>query len=180
MMLQRFIPRTVIVFFCFFVLLISTFLFQTTIWFNWLGSIPAPNLWLPIFVYLMINREKQKRLFWFSVFYFLFLSCSVAQPLQILISISATFAIIDFVQSRFSTLSIFDLVLFSGGSIITFPLLYSVVDFLFSSFFYFDIFFHIGNLALSIPLIPLVLMICRKIDQKFSIYNTTDGLVMDL
>lgn len=180
MMIHRMLPKQVMIFFCFTLLLLTAYLFQTTIWFTLLGYFPSPNLWMPIFVYLMLNRESTKRLLWLTLFYLLFLTCSVALPMQFFIALSGTFFIIHFIQSRFSTLSIFDLVVFSSGAMLTCPLLYAVLCLLTDSVFHFDILYHLGSLVLSFPLIPPILMICRKIDNTFDPLNSSDNLVMEL
>lgn len=179
-MIRQMVPNQLLIFLVFTALLVTTFLFQTTIWFSLLGEIPSPNLWMPIFVYLMMNRESTKRLFWFACIYLLFLTCSVAMPLQTFVSLSGTFFIIHFIQSRFSTLSIFDLVLFSSGAILTFPLLYSLISFMTTSSFYFDWIYHLCSLLLSFPLIPAILMFCRKFDKVFNPYSSADTLVLEL
>ncbi len=179
-MIHRLVPNQFVIFLSFTVLLMTMFLFQTTIWFSFLGEIPSPNLWMPIFVYLMMNREGSKRLLWFGAVYLLFLTCSVAMPLQTFTSLSGTFFIIYFIQSRFSTLSIFDLVLFSSGAILTFPLLYSLISYLTISVFHFDLLYHLGSLLLSFPIIPVVLMFCRKIDKVFNPYSSVNTLVLEL
>ena len=128
---------------CLFALLIiSCFLFETTIWFSWVGPIPSPNLWTPVLVYLIINRESSKRLGWLVTFYLLLLTCTVALPLQTLLALCGTLLIIRFVQTNFSTLSIFDLVLFSAGAMFTFPAIYSGIDFMISSEFHFDFLYY--------------------------------------
>ncbi len=180
MMIHRMLPKQVMIFLCFGWLLLTAFLIQTTIWFSLLGNFPSPNLWMPIFVYLMLNRESTTRILWFCFIFLLFLTCSVALPMQFFVSLSSTFFIIFFIQSRFSTLSIFDLVVFSSGAILTFPLLYALVCLLTTSFFHFDLLYHLGSLLLSFPLIPAVLMICRKIDKTFDPLNSSDNLVMEL
>jgi hypothetical protein len=163
----------------FFLLIISCFLFETTVWFSWVGSIPSPNLWTPILVYLIINRESSKRLGWLATFYLLLLTCTVALPLQTLLALCSTLFIIRFVQTNFSTLSIFDLVLFSAGAMFTFPVLYAFIDFMVTSQFHFDLIYHILSLLISFPLIPGVLLLCRKIDNSFS-RHTNDNLVLEI
>ncbi len=166
--------------FFFGLLIISCFLFETTIWFSWVGFIPSPNLWTPVLVYFIINREHPKRLGWLATFYILLLTCTVALPLQTLFALIGTLFIIRFVQTNFSTLSIFDLVLFSAGAIFTFPLLYSLVDYMISSEFHFDFLFHFLSLLISFPLIPGILLLCRKIDNSLSPRYVHNSLVMDL
>ena len=161
-------------------LILSCLLFETTIWFTWVGFIPSPHLWTPVLVYLIINRENPKRLGWLATFYLLLLTCTVALPLQTLLSLCGTLVIIRFVQTNFSTLSIFDLVLFSSGAMFTFPLLYSLMNFMITSEFHFDWLFHILSLLISFPLIPGILLLCRKIDTSFSPRHTYDNLVLDL
>lgn len=180
MILQQLIPRQIFLFMLFFVLLITALLFQTTLWFDFLGYFPSPNLWIPIFVYLMLNREPKKRLLWFVFIYLLLLTCTVSLPTQLLIALTGTSLIIHFIQSRFSTLSIFDLVVFSSGAIFTLPLLYALIDLMISSRWHYDWIFHIANLLFSIPFIPGVLLICRKIDKTFDPHNTLDNLVLEL
>ncbi len=166
-------------FFLFLLLIVSCFLFETTIWFSWVGYIPSPNLWTPVLVYLIINREHPRRLGWLATFYILLLTCTVALPLQTLLALCATLVILRFVQTNFSTLSIFDLVLFSSGAMFTFPVLYSAMDFMITSEFHFDFLFHFLSLLISFPLIPGVLLLCRKIDTSFSPHSY-NNLVLEI
>lgn len=176
----RFSISNFLLFAAFLFLLLSAFLFQTTIWFNLLGTFPSPNLWIAIFVYLMFNRQKTSRHFWLITIFFLLLTCTTATPLQTFVALYGTFFIIQFIQSRFSTLSIFDLVLFSSGAVATFPFLYAVAHFFTQSTFHFDWLFHIVSLILSVPLIPGILMICRKIDKLLNPELFINDLVLDL
>ena len=180
MIRNNFVPKQLIIFFVFLFLIISAFLIQTTFWFSLFGYFPSPCLWIPLFVYLMMNRNFPINILWFFCFYTLFLSNSVALPLQLFLSLSGTFFLINFIQKRFSTLSIFDLVLFSAGAILVFPILYALCCFFTASQLQFDFLSTIGSLIFSIPLIPGLLVICRKIDTVFNPRSGEEGLVLDL
>jgi hypothetical protein len=180
MMNGRLTLSQLLLFGAFLFLLLTAFIFQTTIWFNLLGTFPSPNLWIAVFVYLMLNRQKTSRQLWLITIFLMLLTCTAAVPLQTFVSLYSTFFIIQFIQSRFSTLSIFDLVLFSAGAVIAFPFLYACVNFFASSAFHFDWLYHIGSLVLSLPLIPGILMICRKMDRLLNPSSFANDLVLDL
>lgn len=178
--LSLLMPSQFLMFLSFVFLIVSALLAQTTVWFGLLGWIPCPNLWIPLFVYLMLNREKVPRILWFMGIYLLILTCTVASPMSTFLSLVLTFYIIHFLQSRFSTLSIFDLVLLSSVAIVTFPLTYALFLWMSSLPFSFDWLGHFLSLLLSLTIIPALLMLCRRIDRTFNPHNSFDDLVLEL
>lgn len=179
MIRNKFVPKQIIIFLTFLFFILCGFLLQTTFWFNLFGYFPAPCLWLPIFVYLMMNRTFPTHYLWFACFYLLLLTCTVALPISLFLALSSTFFLIHFIQHRFSTLSIFDIMLFSSGSIILFPIIYAFFNLFFLGQFNLDILSLIISFVLSLPLIPGILMLCKKTDTLLNPHND-DSLVLHL
>lgn len=148
--------------------------FQTTIWFGFFGSWPAPVLWPTVFVYLCTNRERKIRGAWLVFFFLMICSYSVAVPLAIFLSLIGLAYLIRFTQKRFSAIDTTDLIAFSVIATFLFPLLYAIIASV-DSEFEFQFWSNVISTILSIPMIPVMLYLSRRIDR---ILNLEEGFLL--
>ncbi len=170
--------RKILIPFLFALLILFAINFQTTIWFGFFGSWPAPVLWPTIFVYLCTNRERKIRGAWIAFIFLMICSYSVAYPIAIFLALVGLAFLIRFTQKRFSAIDTSDLIAFSVISTFLFPLLYSTIASIGSDFL-FQFWSHLISTILSIPAIPVILYLCRRIDrilnfedERFFLANT--------
>ena len=181
MMKSKFIPQKIIVFFVFASLIVTAINLQTTVWYSFFGFFPAPCFWAPFFVYLMMNRPFPRNFAWLAAFYLIFLTQTSAVPLTLFLTLSALLVTIRFFQQRISTLGMFDFILFSAGSILLYPIIYFAISAVFGPPGSLDLLSLAGTLFLSIPVIPVTLIICRKLDAAFDPINSNvDNLVLEI
>jgi hypothetical protein len=174
-------PKQLIVFFIFAILIVTAINFQTTVWFSFFGYFPSPCAWAPLFVYLMMNRSFPKNFLWLMFFYLMFLTQTVAVPLTLFFSLLSLWGIIYFFQKRVSTLGLFDFIVFSAGSVVLFPVIYYIYSLAGSGAPDIDLLNIVISLFLSIPIIPMTLAVCKKIDAIFDrFHNNSDNLVLDI
>lgn len=78
-------------------------------------------------------------------------------------------------------MGLFDFILFSAGSVALFPIIYFSLSFLGESVPSLDLMSIFISLLLSVPMIPISLFICKKIDASFDPYNNhVDHLVLEI
>lgn len=174
-MINRRLYRNILIPLSFLALLFFTINFQNTLWFGFFGSIPNPVLWPSVFVYLMTNRDSKSRIGWMVVFLIVICSHTVALPLHILLSLVSLAFLIRFTQKRFSAIDTTDLMAFSFISTILFPFLYSIFSLANYEHTYY-LWRHALNALLTIPFIPMVLYVCRKLDRLF--HTTDEGILL--
>lgn len=181
MLKSRLIPQQIIVFLIFTFLIFTAMCLQTTVWFSFFGFFPSPCFWAPFFVYLVMNRPLPKNFIWLMWFYLIFMTQTSAVPLTLFLALSSLWGIIMFFQHRVSTLGMFDLIVFSAGSVVVYPVLYYIFSVMGEGLVSIDIVNIIVSLFLSIPFIPAALFICKKIDSTFDpLNNNSDNLVLDI
>lgn len=175
------IPQQIIVFIVFAVFIVTAINLQTTVWFGFFGYFPSPCFWVPLFVYLMMNRSFPKNFLWLMFFYLTFLTYSSAVPLTLFVSLLTLWGIIYFFQKRVSTLGLFDFILFSAGSVVLFPVIYYIYSFAARTSPSIDLLNTAVSLFLSVPVIPVTLVVCKKVDARFDrLNNNSDNLVLDI
>jgi hypothetical protein len=181
MIKNKFLPQKIIVFVLYAFLIISAMNLQTTVWYSFFGYFPAPCFWAPFFVYLMMNRPFPRNFLWLVFFYLLFLTQTASVPLTLFLSLTALWAVIIFFQKRISTLGLFDFILFSAGSVVLFPVIYFMFSFVGEPVASIDLISILITLFLSIPVIPVALVMCKKIDASFDPMNSNvESLVLDI
>jgi len=180
MIKSRIVPQQFIVFTIYLVMILTAINFQTTLWFSVFGFFPSPCLWTPIFTYLMMNRGFPKNILWLVVFFLLFLTQSSAVPLTLLWALLALWGCIAFAQQHVSTLGMFDLILFSAGATLLFPLLYFTFSLVGAADASLDWIGMVISTLLSLPLTPAILFICKKLDATIDPMNNPDNLVLDI
>lgn len=176
---KQFTKRILSFVFFTFVLLTSTHL-QTTIWFSFFGYFPSPCFWIPVFVYLMMNRDFPYNFLWLLYFYLIFLTQTSAVPLTLFFSMMTLWALILFFQKRFSTMSTTDLILVSALSTFLFPGLYFLYSMLALTHPHLDLLMNFLSFIFTLPVIPPVLIILKKLDRLFKPSANEDNLVIHL
>jgi hypothetical protein len=175
-MFGRSLSRRILIPLLFAALILFTIHLQITIWFGIIGDIPPPVVWPALFVYLYTTRDWRNRLLWLGFFFIIMTSYSVAIPLYIFLSLLSLGIIIRFTQQRFSAIDTTDLIAFSAISTLAFPLLYAI----FSSFsvdhFTYSFWEHFLSLIFTLPFIPAVLFVSKKIDRVLNVDN--EGLLL--
>lgn len=163
-MINKNFYRKFLIPFLFMTLIFFTINFQTTLWFGFFGHWTSPVLWPTVFVYLNTQRFDNIRSLWIIFFFFVLSANSTAISFFILPSLIFLSYLIRFIQKRFSAIDTSDLIPFSLFSTFIFPLLYAGLSSL-AQPFVFDLWSHMISLALTFPLVPALLFICRKIDR---------------
>jgi len=175
-------PQQLIVFLIFGFLIVTAVNLQTTVWFSFFGYFPGPCFWAPLFVYLMMNRRFPKNFLWLMFFFLVFLTQTAAVPLTLFLSMLTLWGVIYFFQKRVSTLGLFDFIVFSAASVALFPIIYFVFSLGSQSSPSLDWVAILISFFLSIPVIPVTLFICKKIDAAFDRLRAggNDNLVLDI
>ena len=162
-----------------FVMLTCTHL-QTTIWFSFFGYFPSPCFWVPVFVYLMMNRPFPYNLAWLIYFYLIFLTQTTAVPITLFLSIMTLWSLILFFQKRFSTMSMGDFIFVTAITTFLFPGVY----FLYSMFTFanphLDLLMNFISFVLTLPVIPPTLSVLKHMDRFFTPNPCEDNLVIHL
>lgn len=157
------------------ILILFAINFQTTIWFGFFGSWPAPVLWPTVFVYLCTNRERKIRGGWLVFFFIMICSYTVAFPLAVFLTLMSMAYLIRFTQKRFSAIDTTDLIAFSVISTFLFPLVYAIFASIGSEFL-FQFWSHLVSSILAIPFIPVLLYVSRKIDRVLNLED--EGILL--
>ena len=174
-MINKRIYRNVITPFLFLMLIFFSVNFQNTLWFGFFGNIPNPVLWPSVFVYLMTNRHSKSRYLWSVAFLLILCAHSVALPLNVFLSLTLLAFLIRFTQKRFAAMATTDLMAFSFISTILFPLFYSLFSVIGYEYIY-SLGRHSLNALLTLPFIPIILYLCKKIDRLF--HGTDESILL--
>lgn len=158
--LKNFMSGLIFIFLTFF-----TINFQTTIWFDLFGYFPAPNLWLPLMIYLIMYRSFPLNLFWLFLFFFTIATITSAIPFYLFLSLFTLYGLVLFAQKRFSLLTMSDFILLTTSSLICFPLIYFLFTLLHNSSTPLDIFGHLSTFFVTLPIIPPLLIVLQNIDS---------------
>lgn len=179
-MLLRIFPASTLSVLIFSVYFITAMNLATTVWFSFFGYFPAPLFWLPILVYLIMSRPQPYNSLWLAYLYLLLLTHTAAPPMALFLSLSALFALVVFFQKRFSTLSMVDFILVSIASTFVFPVIYWILSFFAETTPWLGFLDLIISFLLSLPVIPPILLLCRKTDANLHPQTKGNELVLDL
>ncbi|MCB9072420.1 MAG: hypothetical protein H6623_02270 [Bdellovibrionaceae bacterium] len=174
-MMSKTILRKILIPLLFTALILFAINIQCTVWYDLFGDLPPIVLWPAIFVYLFTTREWRDRTLWLVVFFILLTSYSVAIPLWVFLSLCTLGALIRFIQKRFAALATSDLVIFSVLSVFTYPIVYATFSSIGAMNFTFNLWSHIFSTLISIPFIPPILFMGKKIDRVLNIED--EGLL---
>jgi hypothetical protein len=177
---RKFVPKQFVRFLFFTFMLLTMTHLQTTIWYSFFGYFPSPCFWVPVFVYLMMNRTFPYNFLWLTYFYLIFLTQTAASATLLLFSILSLWALILFFQKRFSTLSMADFIFVTSISAFLFPGIYFLYSLMVYQHPHLDLLMNFMSFVLTLPVIPPVLIILKKVDSLLKSTPQNDNLVLNL
>jgi hypothetical protein len=177
---SKFIPKQLLRFLFFTLMLLTMTHLQTTIWFSFFGYFPSPCFWVPVFVYLMMNRPFPYNFSWLIYIYLIFLTQTAASPTLLFFSILSLWGLILFFQKRFSTLSMADFIFVTSISTFLFPGIYFVYSLMVFQHPHIDLLMNFISFVITLPVIPPILIILKAADGLLKSTPHNDNLVLNL
>lgn len=180
MLSRKFLPKQLLNFIFFSIVILTMVHMQTTIWFSFFGYFPSPFFWTPVFVYLMMNRNLPYNLLWLIYFFLIFLTETSAVPSLLFFSMLTLWALILFFQKRFSTLSMADFIFVTSISAFLYPGIYFLYSLTAFQNPHIDLLMNFLSFVLTLPVIPPILIVLKLVDGLLTSNSQQDNLVINL